>query len=644
MFKLLSHSSLAGARATPDDMEADRRFGDGVWAFLGVGGAFPEVLVFDGVEARTATPGKPGQSVYRLAVTPGNRRVVVGTRNKGAGDQYAPVMVYDQMPDGTLGGEPGRCWFQPAAITALGALTDELFVSAGVQGSIFLWDYSDPNRALGSFSANEAAVLSLAALSDRLFATVSADAVLRLWDINGGTPVREVQLEGPGDGRVRLLSLAAAPEHRLVVSLSPGGRVALHDLDDDLGLHSRQPREALASAVEVVGEWMIVADTSSSRLIASRLPGLEDQRTAVLERPVHALVSLSNHSFISIHHDGAGTVWSLKAGLEVVSVLPTGSLRCGHGPPRSLQLELARRKRESGRKELLGRALEYLRGGQHDQLLQEVERLSEQGLGMESILILAESYRTQGRPLWELRARLALALELDDTPEHSVHRVTLAGLLETLGEPGRARGVLERALEADPGRGDLLEKVAALKGREGPSELPDEVIRDDLHYGPESLIQEVEKMATLGVEWCWRASYRREETDTGFAEGLGDVDALAHHLGADRWRVETVNLYVGSDAVVETSWAIREVQIAGHESWSFSVEPLLEAGRVRFAFRLLLEPMQTGSVDDTAMALLERVRRLQRDDTRADLFRRLRNEVEVRARAAGPVRSGEKEF
>ena len=625
-------------------MKSDRRLGDDAWVFLGVGGARPEVLVFDGVEVRTATPGKPGHSVYRIAVTPGNRRVVIGTRNKAAGDRYTPVMVYDRMPDGTLSGSPVRSWYQPSAITGLGALTDDLFVSAGAHGSILLWDYSEPKKARGTFGVNEAAILSLVALSDSLFATVSADAALRLWDVNTGTPVREVELEGPGDGRVRLLSLAAAPEHRLVVSLSPGGRVALHSLDDELGLHTVQPKPVLASSVEVVGEWMVLADTSSSRLVASRLPDLEVQRVATLEHPVHALVSVSNDSFISIHHDGSGTFWTLRDGLGVISVLQTGNLRCGNGPPRSMQLELGRRRRESDRKEGLRRAMEFLRGGQQDQLLVEVERLSRQGMGLESLLILAESYRTQGHVLWELRARLALALELDDTPEHSVHFVTLADLLETLGEPGRARGVFQRALEADPSRSEVAEKLAALEGQEGPSSLPVELIRDDLHYGPEALLQEVEKMATLGIEWCWRSCYRREESDTVFAESLGDVEVLAHHLGADTWRTESVQLYVGPEAVVESVWAVRQVDVVGRATWTLAVEPLAEPGRVRLAFRLILEPRPTGSVEDTAISMLDQVRQFQKGHGRADTLRRLRNDVETRARVVSPVRSREKEF
>lgn len=614
-------------------------------AFLGVGGARPEVQVFDGVETRTATPGKPGQSVYRLTVTPGNRRVAIGTRNKGAGDQFAPVMVYDRLPDGTLEADPVRCWFQPAAVTALGALTDDLFVSGGVQGSLFLWDFSQPNRALATLSANGSAILSLTTLSERLFATVSADSALRLWDVSAAAPVREVQLDGPGDGRVRLLSLAAAPEHRLVISLSPGGRVSVHDLDDELGLYGVQPSGvALASAVEVVGEWLVMADASSSRLVASRLPDLADQRVATLDRSVHALVSLTESTFISIHHDGTGTVWTLQNDLGVLSILPTGNLRCGHGPPRFLQLELARKRKESARREGLGRALEYLRGGQHDQLLQEVERLSAEGMGLESLLILAESYRSQGRPLWELRARLALALELDDTPEHAVHLVTLAQLLETLGEPGLARGVFRRASAAAADRSDLTDKVAGLEGREGPSSLPRDVLRDDLHFGPDALVEEVEKMATLGIEWCWRASLRREESESAFADSLSDPEDLADHLGADTWRTETVKLYQGADVLVERTWVVRSVTVAGQAPWTLAVEPLPESGRVRLAFRLLFEPVEIGSVEDTALAVLDRVRQVQKTDMRTDTLRRLRAEVEARARVAAPARSGEREF
>ncbi len=164
--------------------------------------------------------------MYRIAVTPGRDRVVEGTRNKAAGEEFSRLKVFERQAGGRLGDGPARQWRQPALVTGLACIRDDCFVSSGFDGRIHLWAFAGPHRPVAVLSGSAAPVLALSPLSGTRFATVSGDTQLRIWDAERGVVERECSLGGTGGDR--LLSIGTAFPHGVLATLSYRRQAGLH--------------------------------------------------------------------------------------------------------------------------------------------------------------------------------------------------------------------------------------------------------------------------------------------------------------------------------------------------------------------------------------------------------------------------------
>ncbi|MFI9011378.1 helix-turn-helix domain-containing protein [Actinosynnema sp. NPDC053489] len=163
--------------------------------------------------ADPALAGQLGLAAYRLAPTAEAR----GSLLSATGNTYST----------TLTGHTGSVY---AAVFGHGG---RLLVTAGVDGTVLLWDATDPRRParVGAITGHD--VLGVALAGDTL-ATGGDDHVIRLWDVADPTAPRPLAELAGHTGAVR--RVAFGPDGRTLASAGHDGTVRLWDVADRVAL------------------------------------------------------------------------------------------------------------------------------------------------------------------------------------------------------------------------------------------------------------------------------------------------------------------------------------------------------------------------------------------------------------------------
>jgi hypothetical protein len=531
-------------------------------------------------------------------------------RSRNAADANGQVVIWALAPDGTLAGAPLVSAFLPSAATCVDATTEDVFVAGGFGGEISLWSVKQPNRAVAMWSAHRGPVLALRALAEGIVATIGGDGALRIWDTTTQRCLHEDVSLGEGAQGQGLLTVAFAPDLRVLAALTLAGRVVLYDFDRG-GAKSIVQTPAGVSALAIVGDLLVTADAHAPTLRASSLPDGREVAAAACEKPVLALASATSSVAAVLFRDGSASLWNVEGHPHSVRTLEVRDARSVIGVPRRVQGERAEEAARAARDARLIRAREALAGGRTEELQELMDGLAQDGLDVETAVFLAESFRVQGRPLWELRTRLALVAGLPDEAYAAVHCYVTADLLEQLAEPARALALFERTARCDTAYRDVAERVRRLSSVVPSPSDPPAVVLDRFAGRPELLLQEVEKVAALGEVWVWRATVAREDMPLGHASA--DLAAVrARFSSPEAWVEQDVTFRSVTGELETGRWLVRAAEVGVAEGLAFAVEGRSIAGLPHLVLRSVAVPTVDAEPDAVAFSVARAVQALQR--------------------------------
>ena len=595
--------------------------------YFGLGGTGPGVVLAGGDgEVTRVAGGQAGESVYGLALSPHGTRLALGTRTYQAGDQFGRILVWERRPDATLAPGPVAGWYQPGAVTALAMPSENIVLSGGLDGQIHAWRLDIRDRHATRFPAHAGPVLALACLSPQVAASLGADGLLRIWDLDTLQCVAQHQDQGPPAVR-GLLSLAWADDLGLLAALYPSGNVILHRPGEPLESIPLPLPGGPAGAMALTGGHVLIADLHAPVLRLLSLPEGREISTASCPGPVLALCAAGPDRAAAISRDGGADLWVLRPVLAQERKLALTDGRCAAGPPRPFQMRQAAQAETMRRQEMLARVREAAASGGVQALYAHFDALSRNGLGLEALVMLADACLRENRPIWALRARLALARELPPEPWSARHLYALGVLLEDLNEPSRAKVCLERALECDPDLArnahfaDVAERLRRLAGY-GPPELdPADTVRDDFGFEAyaqarkTAVLQEVEKAAALDTPWVWPVALRLGNPLRLGAASL-ELDGLHQALArtGGGWELRTLTVREARNRLVQRQWLVLAADPGPDQGQGlglgleYAVALREIAGAVHLAHRLVLAPPHSAEAaepdpDDTALAV-----------------------------------------
>lgn len=570
--------------------------------YIGCSGAHPGLYrVTDSGDAQLQVNCDPGHSVYAVALSPTGRRIVFGTRNR-AGDRYGRIQAFPLDEAGSLMVQSPllRC-FQPSSVTALSMPSETIALSGGLDGQIHVWNFEQPEKATATLHAHQGPVLGLCSLSPQIVASIGADDYLRLWDLDLLRCAKQVPGRGLPAHVSNLLTLTTVPEMGLLVSQRPSGDVILHSLEANFSTFPRAI-DTPVSCLTVVGQFLVTGDLNAPRIRLFSLPELKELTTAACPAPPLSLIPVGTETFASIDRSGRVSLWHAGGGtLDAQTDLKLVDGRGGCGPVRSLLVRQDKERAVATRQLRLNHALEILTSGSPDAVQAELQSLVEEGLGVEALVLLADSFRKQGLPLKELRARVSLVGELPQARESAVHWYAFGDLLESLGEQARARSAFQQAIRCHPQFEDAEARLARLGDAADIVADPPEVVLDDL--GTEKMIRsELEKYAALEEVWLWPIVAKRKLGSWLPDEEPPDLESLCSRLG-ENWECRTMRLRRTEGEISQPHWLIHTPQDSHLGNLSYSLEFVKKESQLRLLHRLVLGAGQDGGPDDAAVAM-----------------------------------------
>ena len=284
-----------------------------VWTFGEVGRIEPErthkgLPVACGVDGKTAVTGNRVGNLTAWDVV--KRKPVWQADGWGPSDQAWFLAFGSGLADPRA----VRGFTHGGAVTAVAALPDGRFATAGIDGVVRVW--KGAAQTAGPFRVEPApdrrqSVWLLAASADgsKLAATTSGRRVV-VWDLTNGTVVANHGLETPGD----VVYLAFAPDGKLLAGTRQRAQVfALADsqlkarpvsLVPPKG-NSGRPVSAFAS-----DSRSLLVGNGNGLLRWDAETGQRDEFTDdVAGSPVVGLAAVGKKRFVSAHQDGVVRVW-----------------------------------------------------------------------------------------------------------------------------------------------------------------------------------------------------------------------------------------------------------------------------------------------------------------------------------------------
>ena len=466
---------------------------------------------------------------------------MAGMRGSGRNDQVGQVQIWDRNAEGVPDTEQLMA-YQEAAVTEVVMVTDAIGVSGGVDGALRCWDVRGPNSKPTTIPAHDGPVLALERLSSQIIMSIGQDGRGRVWDLDRLECVQEFL--DPGSGSIGgLLSLERVPRSQGVVGVYPSGTVVAHNLDPaDTTTYQVPVAGAGASALTLAGSHLVIAEKQGQQIRSVPLaeavpsnpqsaPGALKGETVPTRKPVLALEAVSVDRVVAAFKGERVVLWHLAPTPTRSRELEVHDARSVAGPPRREQFARGAARRREKREELLDRVRGQLDSGRLSSLKPDLVALSEEGMDVEALILLAEWARRNERPLWELRVRLHLTEHLPEKPWCAVHYHALGQLLEQLQEPAHAQRYFEQADRCQSGFRNARDRVRQLPARTKP---PEESLVDDFFEDPEQAVFEAEKHAVLGEPWAFLVTLERT------VEKGGDLSAeqvMDHLPKSEQWRV-----------------------------------------------------------------------------------------------------------
>ena len=436
------------------------------------------------------------ESIYGVSISPSGRYLAAGSKT-------GLVRIWLFL-DQELQEKPPflfEIYHQLGPVTALAFLTDDLLLSAGVNGKIRVISISR-KKHLKDLDAHSGAICSLIALSSRVVASLGFDGNIKIWDMDSLTC--EFQAEGfsfPNSPHNLFPALAFSQETGYLCCPSAKGKLHLFDLQNLCSQEAFQAHQSAFYAMTTSEKYLVTGgvedgmlklwDLGEKKLFSEIEAGTSFLRLCSIGKEKIAAIGLDPNKSQSIRIFQLPSLrpFGVATKLDIRSIatlpLPIVEQRC--------DIELTRLK-----KNLIDNARTKIKNP--EQMEQYLKQLVEKGFWAEAKLLQAESARLRGKPLHELGFLLQLtnSIKISESTAPVFHRLAL--LLEQLNEPKLALQNYEKIRSHVEGIEKKLEtlKVHTLAGLD-----PEKTIRTDISP-VEFAIQEMEKDSVLQRRFRWR--------------------------------------------------------------------------------------------------------------------------------------------
>lgn len=429
-------------------------------------------------------------AVYAAAVSPDGNWVALGLKSQGVGGETRPGFVQVVRLNGDATPVPSRYFATHGPVYAVDWLDSERIIvgtharsaTGRGAGDVIMMRVMPTGAVVlmptpvASGGWHAAPVVAVRALSKDRFLSVGLDGAARIWRLPDCTCLHEVCVPAAMGMLPLLPSLVVMPDGSRVLVQFPSGHLRVLEQGDAWGCAPVLEGDPLCGGVTCLGEKVLVADWESPRVAVLNAADLKLERKISLDRPARTLVALSPEVVAAVHPDGTASMWSVGAGVHLMQrfkIAPVRSLAGGLSAHRLAAIVAdTREKTETARLENLRQMMEQAR--EIEDIRQRIHEVTEQGLGFEGLVLLADWCRRNQRPTAEVQVRAALCRDLPPVPESAMHLRIHGELLLSLDEPRLALPVLRRAAECDPKMADLAELLSKVEGVVGdlPQELP----------------------------------------------------------------------------------------------------------------------------------------------------------------------------
>jgi len=463
-----------------------------------------------------------GKSVYAIAISPKGTYLASGSK-------IGLVRVWAFLDQDLTENAPFlfEIYHQLCPVTALAFLTDDLLLSAGVNGKIRVISISK-RKHLKDLNAHQGPICSLIALGSKVIASLGNDGRLKIWDMDSLSCVfQEEGILFPKNSLNLYPSLAFSQESGFLYSPSAAGKLHLYDLHNSCSHESIQAHRGPFYAIAACGESLVTGGIGDGML---KLWNPREKKLQVefkVNTSFLRLCSMGREKVAAICSDLNKTqslrVFSL-AGLKPLGIITDLNLRSIATIPIPVveyfkSVELIHWK---------DNLIEQVRSRIMDpeQMEPFLKQLEEKGFWAEVKLLQAESAKHRNKPLYELGFLLQLtkAIKISHGTVPVFHRLAL--LFEQLNEPELAIQCYEKIgsfLDQSDMRDQRL-KAHPLFGLD-----PEKTVRSDISPF-ELATQEMEKDAVLGRLFPWRLIIPSREPQIFKIQALHNLDLWEEHI------------------------------------------------------------------------------------------------------------------
>jgi len=462
------------------------------------------------------------KGVYTIAISPSGKYLA-------AGSKVGLVRVWPFLNHSMSEGSSFlfEIYHYLGPVTALAFLTDDLLLSAGVNGKIRIISISK-GKQIRDVDAHSGGICSLVAMGSKVVSSLGHDGILKIWDIDSLSC--EFQMEGfifPRDPFSIFPMLSFSQETGYLCAPSTDGTLHLLNLRNNCSHETIKAHQNAFYATASCGEYLATGGMHDKKLkfwdLRKKSLSAELESNASFLR----LCSIGKEKVAAICLDPDKTQslrLFLLPDLRPLGTIVNLNLRSMATLPLPAVEDFKRSEIIHEKKELIKKARLKIMSPQ--QMGPFLKQLVEKGFWAEAKLLQAESAKLLNKPLYELEFLLQLTkvIKLSQATAQIYYR--LAELFERLNEPILAFQHYEKIKPLLAGIEASIERV---KSHPLLHLNPDKTVRTDISL-ERLTVQEMEKDAVLGRYFRWHVIIPIRESSNFKIKTLYNIDLWEEHI------------------------------------------------------------------------------------------------------------------
>lgn len=436
--------------------------------YIGTSGENPglfEIKAIDKIYKRVIVPN--GHSIY--AVAKFKNYIGYGTRNKAAGDRNGRIEIYKHQikEDEALFDKAGKVLsvFQKTSVSALEIFSEQYALSGGLDGTVLLWDFNQPAKAINLINAQNGIVLSISAINESTFATLGSDSILNFWDFKTLNKIYTFRGSNEQAQIGGLLKIYNFPEKGYIISHHTCGSVFIHDILDGLKSKLLDYNAGKAKGITIADGVLVIADVSLPRILFYSLLNEEEINSHSVLKPVIGLEAVDKDKIIVLYIDGTAEIVEIKSPIKSLGFINIDAIRSISKIPTRFMKNETNIGQVTNFEEKLNNLKSVVSISSLSELESRLNQFVSDGLTIEAMVLLAEWCKTKNKPLWELIVRKKMCVELPIHQFSAVHFYALANLYERINEPKRALENYQLTIKCSENFKDTKEKIELLSNK-----------------------------------------------------------------------------------------------------------------------------------------------------------------------------------